>query len=214
MNLLADLRAEMPQIRDQGRRPSCLAIAASDAHQLQTSVEILSAEYLFYHACANGDDKIEDGLSFSDIAAVLTTLGQPEESVWPYQKSQPPTKDWFPPSGAHKLFRASFVTLSADPAVIFQAVEKQKPVVLGLVTRDSFFGCLPSGYPPVVANDIARGHHAVVTVALARQEQMYFGIRNSWGSGWGDNGHAWLSEAYLRENLFAAAIIEKVGVVA
>lgn len=214
MKLLADLRVAMPQIRDQGRRPSCLAIAASDAHQLGTPVDTLSAEYLFYHACTNGADKIAKGLSFSDISGVLTTQGQPEEAVWPYQKNQPSVQDWIPPTGTYKLFKGSFVTLSTDPVVIFEAVEKKKPVVLGLVTRDSFFGCLPSGHPPVVANDIARGHHAVVTVALAQKEQMYFGIRNSWGSNWGDNGHAWLSETYLRKNLFAAAVIEKLGVVA
>ena len=45
-----------------------------------------------------------------------------------------------------------------------------------------------------------RGGHAICVVGYTQQNR--FVIRNSWGTGWGDNGFAYASEAYIQAGFF------------
>ena len=54
--------------------------------------------------------------------------------------------------------------------------------------------------------------HALVAVGHGeRHDGKYILVRNSWGEGWGDRGHAWLHEEYLEACLETTAIITSAG---
>jgi C1A family cysteine protease len=56
--------------------------------------------------------------------------------------------------------------------------------------------------------DIAR--HAVVAVASGENgEGNWLLVRNSWGAGWGLNGHAWVSEQYVSRQLRRLAVMRE-----
>jgi len=49
-------------------------------------------------------------------------------------------------------------------------------------------------------SNTVRGGHAVCLVGYTQQNR--FILRNSWGTGWGDNGFAYASEAYIQAGFF------------
>jgi C1A family cysteine protease len=57
------------------------------------------------------------------------------------------------------------------------------------------------------ADDQFLGGHAVVAVGHDPRGERIL-IRNSWGTSWGDAGHAWLTESYLRHYGFEVATLE------
>lgn len=75
------------------------------------------------------------------------------------------------------------------------------PISIGVTWYQSMFTVerLPSGQAAIKVDpntDVAGGHQ-VCLVGNDAQSQMVY-VRNSWGAGWGDDGHAWLSWADLR----------------
>jgi C1A family cysteine protease len=48
-----------------------------------------------------------------------------------------------------------------------------------------------------------RGGHAVCIVGYKKMDQMRFIIRNSWGTGWGDKGFGYATEAYINDAFFS-----------
>jgi C1A family cysteine protease len=48
--------------------------------------------------------------------------------------------------------------------------------------------------------DTVRGGHAVCVVGYTQQNRLI--LRNSWGTGWGDNGFGYASEAYIQAGFF------------
>ncbi|MEB2313987.1 MAG: C1 family peptidase [Sorangiineae bacterium] len=51
--------------------------------------------------------------------------------------------------------------------------------------------------------------HAMVIAGYKRQSNgTYFLLHNSWGTGWGDNGYAWIHEHTLRTNLRYAYVVD------
>jgi C1A family cysteine protease len=68
---------------------------------------------------------------------------------------------------------------------------------LVLRITDSWFGVAKTGrIPSPKSTDRLQGTHAVVAVGYDDDEQRLI-IRNSWGVGWGDAGHAWLPYDYV-----------------
>ena len=77
----------------------------------------------------------------------------------------------------------------------------QGPISIGVTWFQSMFdvGELPSGQSVIHVdpNTEVAGGHQVCLVANDTHSQMVY-VRNSWGTSWGDDGHAWLSWADLR----------------
>ena len=82
--------------------------------------------------------------------------------------------------------------------------------VLGISLPASFLSPAP---PWLMSHDgPIRGFHAVAAVGLGRVDTLRcFLVRNSWGIEWGDNGHAWLGDAFLNRHLrHVLALTEEV----
>lgn len=209
-----DLRAALEPVRDQGRRATCLAFAASAVHgHLQGYDGQLCVEWLFYHAVARAGDDPADGSTIEDTQAVLRELGQPDEAFWPYQTAQPNPVAWQPPSGATALFRCG--SASGTAAAIRQTLEVGQPVVLGLLVTDAFQGPWRIVEGEAVLPDdglpLERGFgHAVVAVGHGTLDGMpHLLIRNSWGQRWGRDGHAWIAEQHVARRFLGAFTVRK-----
>jgi len=204
-----DLRPSLLPVRYQGRRQSCLAFASSTAHEYQTlSAEHLCVEYLFFYAVARTPGQNPHaGTTMVAAAAALADEGQPVETAWPYTAVQ--LSPWTVPPITLPLHKTVMtpVTLSFDGVVA--TVDGGTPVVLGLVITDAFFRPDGDGRIPDRTSDIERGGHAVLAVGHgvdSRGEPSLL-IRNSWGRGWGQGGHAWLTRAYVDRQLHETALL-------
>ena len=210
-----DLRAALGPVRDQGRRATCLAFAASAVHgHLQGYDGQLCVEWLFYHAVTRAGDDPADGSTIEDTQAVLRELGQPDEAFWPYQAAEPDPVAWRPPSGATALFRCISAYCGGTAAAIRQTLEAGQPLVLGLLVTDAFQGpwrivegeaVLPDdGLPPE-----RRFGHAVVAVGHGTLDGVpHLLIRNSWGQRWGRDGHAWIAEQDVGRRFLGAFTVQ------
>ena len=206
-----DLRRELLSVRHQGRRQSCLAFAASAAHEhLGRHLEALSVEYLYFHAVARTAGANPDAGSTMEAAgAALTEEGQPFEAAWAYEPAQLYPPMWSPPGSVGTLHRATMSVRALAVDEVCDALDAGSTVVLGLVITDAFWTPGAAGIVPPRDPDIERGGHAVLAVGHGRDENgdRLVLIRNSWGERWGLGGHAWLAEPYLARQLHQTALL-------
>ncbi|MGI9363273.1 MAG: C1 family peptidase [Parasphingorhabdus sp.] len=206
-----DLTAQMPQVIDQGSRPTCLACAASDAHQiLYAKIPSLSIEALFHGCAANDQGALVAGTSVERLATVLANQGQPEASVWPYLNEQPRDGEWHPPETESEFFFGKTTLINPTFTIIQQELEKGRPVIIGMKVRDSLLACVPDSSLLSDCGGVVRGLHAVLVVGFNLGGTDTLFIRNSWGTDWGDNGHTNIGRNYLEANVCVAAIISEM----
>lgn len=218
LNVLQDLRSGLGPVRDQGRRPTCLPFAASAAHeQARGDLDPLCVEWLFYHAAQRAGTGPREGTTMPDTRQVLHDLGQPLETIWPYNGLPPSATAWRPPAGVVPLFRCGSDGCDADLAHIRQVLNCGRPVVLALFVSGTFTAVatwLRAGTEIILPDDVEpidrqRGH-AVVAVGHGRfgSEDLIL-VRNSWGPAWGAGGHAWVRGTYLSRRLFGGFSISE-----
>lgn len=208
-----DLRHQFGAVRDQGARPTCLIFAVSDAHAAaRDGWAELSCEYLFFHAQRRAGRQVHEGALLAPVLAALCEEGQPLEQAWPYQKTSPSAQDWRPPADAWTLFRRNGII--GQPAVdrILAHLDAGQPVVLLLEISDAFFKAsagVPVDYLLSEDGDRSR-RHAVIAVGHGFiHGRRCILIRNSWGAGWGMEGHGWLTEAYVAKRAFALSTLRR-----
>ena len=216
LSITTDLRNQLGTTRDQGRRPTCLAFASSAAHQhAHKHTEEFSVEWLYYHSVVKAGDAPEDGSSISDARSVIAAPGQPIESEWPYLAKVVDVARWKPPAVTDLHHHTT------EEAYLLEFETKLQsgiPIVTSLYISDTFLYSnmwthldnqviLPDDSSPV---DTARAHAVVILGSADLEGKLYFLLRNSWGSSWADNGHAWISYDEL-ERLFIDAFSFTIG---
>ena len=216
-----DFRADLGAVRSQGRRPTCLAFASSDAHRhARRHPELLCVEWLFYHVTQLAGTGPHSGTTIPDTRAVMKSIGQPEECVWPYQAVTPDQTTWHPPSVKPRLLTCSSDGCEAGLRVVQEEVEDGVPVVIAMFTSTTFTAPASwqrHGSEIILSRD--RGEsidpatgHALVAVGRGRfRGEPVLLLRNSWGPRWGFDGHAWVHEDYLAPRLAGAFVISKEG---
>ena len=196
ITIVLDHRSVLGPVRDQGARPTCLSFAATAAHEhVRRSGAPLSPEYLHYFASDKGSS---DGVVFPDIVGALEGPGQPSEVDCPYHPDGLPS-GWLPPNCVSVYRRRSDLKYP-EPDEIEALLSTEHVPVLGISTPHTFYSPAP---PWLLSPDgLIRGLHAVTAVALGTTGSMRcFLIRNSWGTAWGDEGHAWIDDAFVNQHL-------------
>jgi hypothetical protein len=205
-----NLRPQFGPARDQGKRPTCLAFAASDAHAgLRGAWQALSTEFAFYHAQRRGGRKPSDGATLPAMLQAIREDGQPLETGWPYLADTPAdVATWLPPTNATPVFRRAGHGATGDVNAIIAELNKSKPVITLMRLSASFFRVTADGVIDEAPGEQPDPHmrHAVIALGhgtLGTDRVVL--MRNSWGPRWGQQGYAWITEKFLSSRIFSLA---------
>lgn len=205
-----DLRHLFGPARDQGPRPTCLAFAASDTHAgTRPGWDPLSCEFAFWRAQQRGRRPPSSGATLGHMLEALRLDGQPYEAGWPYLPATPVDVDnWAPPATPGPMFGRDGHEGVASFAAAQAHLANSVPVMLLMMLSPSFFTPAVHGVVVAAPGEVPQPavRHAVVAVASGEVGgEAAILVRNSWGEGWGIDGHAWLTEAFVTPRLFALA---------
>ena len=218
IDIVRDLRPLFGPARDQGARPTCLAFAASDTHAgLRDGWAPLSCEFAFYAAQKRAGRPPTSGALLSTMLDALRLDGHPDEKGWPYLAAVPADhRLWTPPATVGPLYGRNGQRDGTDLSSILAALDRDTPVLMLTMLSRSFFQPRGDGVVDPANDELPEPaqRHAVVAVGHGTVDGTpAILIRNSWGPGWGLEGHAWLTERFLAPRLFATAnLTEEVDV--
>lgn len=205
-------------VRDQGERPTCLAFAVSDLHAgLREAWIPLSCEFVFYHAQRRSGRSADTGATLPAMLEALRYDGQPREEGWPYlDAASVDDSFWQPPQDVGEIYRRSGEQRPEVVDEIINLLNQGRPLLVLLYLSMSFY--ISRGMDPIdqpeEQPDIARRHAVVVIGHGMHKGQRVFLVRNSWGDGWGRNGHAWLTEKFLEPRMFGCYVLAETADVA
>lgn len=221
-----DLRPWFSPVEDQGYIGSCTAQAAVgllEYFQRRSFGTYLDASRLFvYKAERNllgwtGDT----GAYLRTAMEALVLFGAPPERYWPYDGSAPASNPRYDaePSAFCYAFGANYQAVryfrldpnGATTATILANVKRYLaggfPCMFGFPVYSEFDNLLPGNLVAFPApHSHYRGGHAIVAAGYDDNKTIAGDkgallIRNSWGSGWGDHGYAWMSYRYVTGGL-------------
>lgn len=203
-----DLRGGGPAVYDQGQLGSCTAnaiAAALDFERHKQNLPFLSPSRLFiyYNERAMEHTVNSDaGARIRDGIKSVGTQGAPPETLWPYDIAKFELR---PPDAAYakaRLDRAlSYLRITPLVNQLKGCLASGFPFVFGITVYESFetpevaqTGLVPMPGPA----EKAIGGHAILAVGYDDSSQRFI-VRNSWGSGWGIEGHCMFPYAYLTD---------------
>ncbi|BCA56937.1 cysteine protease [Nitrospira sp. KM1] len=218
---VVDLRPWCSPIEDQGDLGSCTAnagVGLMEYYQRRAFNKYLDGSRIFLYKATrnllkwNGDT----GAYLRDTMKAMILFGIPPEDYWPYNISD---FDVEPPAFTY-AFAQAYQTVKYyrhDPpgttpvealASVKQHLSAELPSMFGFTVYSSF--------PPVndgkgeipmpTEGETVRGGHAVVAIGYDDNKKIgtekgALLIRNSWGVGWGVQGHGWMPYTYVEKGL-------------
>lgn len=208
-----DVTTKVGPVREQGRRPTCIAFAASDLHAAvrAPAYDALSAEYLFYHARKRAPQfDPTRGATLEQIVESAAIDGQPVEAQWPYMSELPADlRAYVPPPGISPVFRRNATILPTVFSALDRELRTGRPAMIVFEATENFMLAQRTVPISITSDDRSIGLHAVVAIALgAANTTRCVKVKNSWGKGWADDGYAWLSESYFA--LHTIALVQMV----
>jgi hypothetical protein len=218
-----DLRAEMPAVYDQGQQGSCVAngCAALAQHaltmaQLDVPSPPPSRAHIYYEARARrGWQATDSGSYVRDGLKVMAQEGVLAESEFPYDDS---VFDRAPSDAledrALRMRIAPYAAITQSPPDIMRALADGNPIVFGCTVYESFESdAVAAGEPVPMPGPLESpvGGHCMVIVGYDRLNARVL-VRNSWGSGWGLDGHCWMPFDYICNRELSADLFVAMGV--
>ena len=206
-----DLREGLLPVRDQGEtRPTCLAFAATAAHEYaRNRTHPLCVEFLYFDAARTmPNDSSSSGLTMRAVDLALRERGEPLEEIWPYDPDGP--NPAHPPLAIGKLYRCVMI-VHDHCDVILPAIRRGTPVVLGVGITNTWYANLAPHY--VIGNSTTSSVGHAVLVAGAGQDpngNTLVLIQNSWGKRWADHGFAWLTWEYVQAHFMGCMTVEEL----
>lgn len=192
-------------LKDQSRIGSCASHSAADLVEMEYALNkierILPLSELWHYYVVRSPEFMnvpgqDSGQDFRSMCKVLAQKGIAPEVLCPYDVTKfndKPTywADMF--ASYYKILSYHRVTSVAD---IAKVIYLNHPIALGVYVTPAFMRHRGKEAIQPANDDRMLGGHAIVLLGYDLPNRRYK-IKNSWGSGWGDNGYAWVSESYL-----------------
>lgn len=184
----------------------------SDAHSAERPPHrSLSVDFLYYHALRRMPPNHGDnGVGVKEATDALRIDGQPFETDWPYSHTLPvDLSAWKPPA---KL-DVKHATATVNPGSVdwvCTKLDKDEPCVIVFQPSERFYSPNAAGLLPSRSPDLdLPSSHAVIAVGYGiRSTKRHVLVRNSWGTTWGQLGHAWLPQDYLKPRLLSVMSLQ------
>ncbi len=204
---------------DQLQLGSCTgnAIAAALQYdaliQKQPLAEPPSRLFIYYNERVIENTVNSDaGAQIRDGIKVVSKMGAPAESLWPYSddaktfKTKPSKAAY---DGGLKDIAVTYRRIARDASLSQMraaiGVDK-RPFVFGFSVYESFESAevAASGIAPMPSStEQLLGGHAVLAVGYDDKKKL-MKVRNSWGTGWGQNGHFWLPYGFFTSSALSS----------
>lgn len=194
------LLEHLPPVYDQHQVGSCTAQALAGAIEALLPRAGYASERLDRAALYRRERELigtpgeDSGAIIADGVAILGT-------GWEREQQEPPPffgEPWVRPARALSAAAPRLVSsepLDFDVATIATELDAGHPVVVGLQVTEQWEQ-LAGDTLPDPAGEVTGGH-AVVLVGYDLDARLWR-VRNSWGTGWGDAGYAWLPWGWTR----------------
>ncbi len=182
-----DLRPDLQPIRNQGSQGTCYAQTVACVKEWQEKKdsgfdEYMSPQFFYNNRTNNHDDnpRNDDGMFGRDVMKLMLAVGICRESKYPYgviQKRYDIPQSCFEEAKKHKI--KSYAKIK-DLEALKESLVKNGPALIAFPT----YNLGPYFWRNL--GESRRGGHAVTVVGY---NQIGFIIRNSWGTGWGNQGY-------------------------
>jgi len=211
----ADLTANhwYPYVYDQRSTNSCVGQSLAGLVHIseRSGYGQPSALFPYYNARRYSTSLVLDrGTYIRDAVKMTARLGCPDERFWTFSTlaikvNRRPSFQAYMQAHARRggEYFAILSQGNARVRAIKAALAAGYPVIFGTrVTRAFALGQGADDIydvPRIPDEDIVGGH-AMVAVGYepSSVDSTLFKVRNSWGQGWGDNGHCYFTEQYMR----------------
>ena len=210
MQKAVDLRHALGPVRNQGPlRGTCVSFALTAAHEHQRIIPSpgqLSIETLYWGAKQH-DGLSGQGTTFQAADTALQSWGQPLEELWPYDPLRTDVDaSYQPPPAAvesSNCWTAKLIEIAPTINAIEEALDRGFVVSIGIPTWPGLLRPVGSQLQNPKSADLDGELHAVTVVGY-RLDTAEILLRNSWGSMWGDHGHAWIAHQFLDDHAISA----------
>lgn len=214
-----DLRAWCSPIDDQGELGACTAHAAAGMYEYfeqRAFGRFIDVSRLFLYKTTRNLAKLtgDSGAELRNAMGALALFGAPPEDYWPYKVK---SFDVEPPAFCY-AFGQSFQALKyfrLDPpgsvsastlSKVRKTVASGLPAMFGFTCYSSLYQADDGLIPMPGKGEKVVGGHAVLCVGYNDDKEITGSkgallIRNSWGTGWGDQGYGWLPYDYVLKGL-------------
>ena len=208
---MADHRHEQSPVRNQGDRPTCVGFAVSSAHDwIRAGESEMSAEDAMWagHQIASFP-----GSSATTVRYSLEGLARHRhaiEAAWPY--GNPRCEVGRPPAAQDIDHQRNLPTWRTLSKLTIDAIDQE--IESGHAVVVSFHVDMPAWREPPLAlidadpGKTTTGIHAVLAVGTAGRPAALI-IKNSWGTGWGDDGYGYVTERYVERYTLRAFALER-----
>ena len=227
-----DLSRQMPAVRNQGGRGTCVAFALTAVHEFHRRVQggqpELSEQHLYYETKQIDGQPNGCGTWIVRAAQALGANGECRETVWPYNPSSSCNEHGTLPAGARPDGATrKLEARRLDPrniAGIKAALAGGSPVAFSIPVYDSWYRSAETRRTGRITlrigNEAATGGHAMCLIGYQDDGTApgggYFVLRNSWGSGWASEstygaGNGTIPYAYLANDNWEAFTADPVA---
>lgn len=169
----------MQPIRDQGTQGSCAAMGGAAMKEWQENKDVGLNEYMSPQFIYNNrEDLTEEGMYMRDLMEILKEKGDCLEKLFPYGTMGKPSIEVLMNASKYKTLNYASIDTIDDLKI---SLYTNGPCIIAIPVYN-YTERLWFKRP----GDTMLGGHAM---CVAGYNKYGFAIRNSWGTGWGQNGY-------------------------